>query len=114
MKKTVFLAIPAMALLAVAGIVSAYPLLNIEEMTQEQKDLRVQALEMKQEMIQNQIAYLKGELTQEQFQERLQAHMDEMQPLREQLRESFGNGEAGAYGCKEGHRGFGRGMMWGI
>ena len=75
MKKTALLAIPAVAVLAVAGIVSAYPLLNIEEMTQEQKDLRVQALELRQEMTQDQIANLKGELTQEQFQERLQAHM---------------------------------------
>ncbi len=114
MKKAYLLSLPVLALLAVAGIAAAYPAANTEEMTQEEKGLRVQMLEQRQEMTQNQIDYLNGELTQEQFQERLQAHMDEMQPLREQLRENFYNGEGCAHGFGKGmgRMGFGPGM-WG-
>ena len=114
MKKAYLLSLPVLALLAVAGIAAAYPAANTEEMTQEEKDLRVQMLELRQEMIQNQIDYLNGELTQEQFQERLQAHLDEAQPLREQLRELHSSGEGCACGLgkRTGHRAFGPGM-WG-
>ena len=74
MKRIGLLALPVLALVAVAGIAAAYPLMGIEDMTQEEKDLRVQMLEQKQEITQDQIAYLNGEITQEQLQERLQVH----------------------------------------
>lgn len=111
MKKLGLLAIPLLAIIAVAGLVAAYPW-NTKDMTQEEKDLSIQLLEMKQEMIQNRIAYLKGEITEEQFQERLQAHQDEMQPLREQLREQIQLRNPDALGCggRGGFKGFGRGM----
>jgi hypothetical protein len=118
MKKTAILALPVLALLAVAGIAAAQPYWNPENMTQEQKELRIQMLELKQEMIQDQIAYLKGEITQEQFQERSQAHLDEMQPLHEQMKEAVTEGEGCAHGWGTGpgteswgHRRFGPGMM---
>ena len=112
MKKAYLLSLPVLALVAVAGIAAAFPMGNIEEMTQEEKDLKVQMLELKQEMTGNRIAYLKGELTDEQFQERFQAHLDEAQPLREQLRELHSNGEGCACGggMKMGRMGFGPGM----
>jgi aconitase A len=114
MKKAYLLSLPVLALVAVAGIAAAYPFPDTENMTQEEKDLRVQMLELKQEMIQNQIAYLNGEITQEQFQERLQTHMDEMQQLRGQLRENFYNGEGCACGWGRGHMGFGPALMGGF
>ena len=112
MKKQYLLSLPVMALLAVAGIVAAYPAGNIEDMTQEEKDLRIQMLELKQEMIRDQIAYLNEELTEEQFQDRMQVRMDEIQPLREGMRELHSDGEGCAFGegMKMGHRGFGPGM----
>jgi ribonuclease PH len=116
MKKAYLLSLPVLALVAVAGLAAAYPLTDLEDLSQEEKDLRVTMLGLKQEMIQYQIAYLNGEITQEQFQERLEAHKDEMQPVREQLRDMYSNGEAGTYGCGmgKGHKGFGRGLMGGV
>ena len=116
MKRTGLLVLPVLALVAVAGIAAAYPMMGTEDMTQEEKDLRVQMLEQQQEMIQEQIAYLNGEMTQEQFQERIQAHLDEMEPLREQLREIATDGEGCACGPggRMGHGGFGPGMMGGF
>lgn len=113
MKRLALLALPVLALVAVASIAAAYPLLNTEDMTQEEKELRIQVLELRQEAINDQIAYLNGELTEEQLQERLQAHHDEMLALREQIMESFGNGEGCACGTGWGHRGPGRFMMGG-
>ena len=112
MKKAYMLSLPVLALLAVSGIAAAFPMGDIEEMTQEEKDLRIQMLELRQEMTENQIAYLNGELTQEQFQEAMQAHMDEEQPLREQLRELHQDGEGCPCGGGRGmgHMGFGPGM----
>jgi TolA-binding protein len=111
MKKLGLLALPLVAIIAIAGLASAYPLWNVEDMTQEEKDVRVQVLELQQEMLQNQIAYLKGELTEEQFQEMLQGHFDEMQSLREQLREHIHLRNPDAMGCRgRGFKGFGRGM----
>ena len=113
MNKAYLLALPALALVAVAALVSvsAHPLLNAENMTQEQKDIQIQVLELEQERIADQIAYLNGDITQEQLQERVQANMDAMQPLREQLRETMGDEEGG---CGMGHGRFGHGMMWGF
>jgi hypothetical protein len=53
-------------------------------------------------------------MTEEQFQEAIQAHLDEEQPLREQLRELHQDGEGCACGMgrKMGHMG-GPGM-WGF
>lgn len=114
MKKAYLLSLPVLALLATAGLSAAYPLLDPEDMTQDEKGLRVQMLELRQEMTQNQIDYLNGELTQEQFQERLQAHLDEAQPLREQLRELHSSGEGCACGWDRGHGRFGPRMMGGF
>ena len=112
MNKAYLMSLPVMALLAVAGLASAFPMGNMDDMTQEEKDLEIQMLELRQEMTGNQIAYLNGELTQEQFQERIQAHMDEAQPLREQMRELHSNGEGCPCGGGKmmGHRGLGPGM----
>lgn len=115
MKKAAILGIPVLALVAIAGIVVAQPYWNPDNMTQEQKNLTIQVLELKQEMIQNQIAYLNGEITQEQFQDRLQVHLDEIKPLREQMREMATEGEPCAHGWgRWAHKGFGPGMMGGI
>jgi hypothetical protein len=143
MKTLGLLALPLLAIIAAAGLASAYPFWemvtpgnrmnppgnisqlshgnmtcggkfhgdrlppwDIQNMTHEEKDMRVQVLELQQEMLQNQIAYLKGELTEEEFQEMLQQHFDEMQSLREQLREQIqlGNPDDMGHGC--GGRGF--------
>jgi TolA-binding protein len=116
MKRIGLLALPVLALVAVAGIAAAYPAMSAKDMTDEEKSLRVQMLEQRQEMIQEQIAYLNGEITQEQLQERLQTHLDETEPLREQLREMATDGEGCAcgFGNRMGHRGFGPGMMGGF
>ena len=119
MKKLGLLALPVLAILAVAGIAAAYPVLDTDDMTQEEKELRLQMLELRKEAIQDRIAYLNGEITQEQFQERMQAHMDETGPLREQMREMLMDGEGCACGRFRGHmdfgyKGFGRGMMGGF
>jgi uncharacterized protein HemX len=110
MKRLGLLAVPLLAVIAVAGIVAAYPW-NTEDMTQEERDLSIQTLELKQEMLQNRIAYLRGEMTEEQLQESLQQLHDEMQPLREQLREQIQLRNPDAAGCRGGLKGFGRGMM---
>jgi hypothetical protein len=114
MKRIGLLALPVLALVAVAGIAAAHPLMNAEDMTDEERGLRIQMLELRQEMTGSQIAYLNGELTQEQFQERLQAHLDEAQPLREQLREMAANGEGCACGSFRGQGRFGPWMMGGF
>ena len=115
MKKAYLLSLPVMALLAAAGIAAAYPAMDTGDMTQEEKNLRVQMLELRQEMIQDQIAYLNGDLTQEQIQERLQAHLDEMQPLREQIRDMLRDGEGCACGSGigSGHMKHGGALMGG-
>jgi hypothetical protein len=114
MKRIGLLALPVLALVAAAGLAAAYPLFDPEDMTQDEKALRVQMLEMRQEMTGDQIAYLNGELTQEQLQERLQEHMNEMQPLREQLREMAATGDGCACGWGRGHERLGPGMMGGF
>ena len=115
MNRAYLLSLPVLALVAAAGIAAAFPVGEIEDMTQEEKDLRVQMLELRQEGIGDQIAYLNGELTEEQFQERLQEHQEEMEPLREQIREMMQDGEGCACGggMGMGHRGHGPGMMGG-
>jgi hypothetical protein len=113
MNKAYLLSLPVLALVAVAGVAAAFPMANIEDMTQEEKTLRVQMLELRQEGIGDQIAYLNGEITEEQFQERLQEHMDEMEPLREQMREMYANTDGTACGCGMGHGRFGSRMMRG-
>ena len=113
MKRAALMALPVLALVAAAGLAAAFPFPSTEDMTQEEKALRVQMLELKQEMLQDQIRYINGEITQEEFQERLQAHMDEMQPLHEQLREMNCNGEGCTCGGGRGRMGPGSFMMGG-
>ena len=112
MNRKYLLALPVLALVASIGIAAAYPILNTEDMTSEEKNLRVQALEIRQEMTSDQIAYLNGDITQEQLQERLQTHLEDMQQVRDQLRELLGYGEGCPHelGGMMGHRG-GFGMM---
>lgn len=113
MKKVYLLSLPVLALVAVAGVAAAFPMTDIDDMTPEEKDLRVQVLELKQEMIQTQIAYLNGELTEEQFRERLQALKEDMEPLREQLM-AFQDGEGCPHGMGKGMGRFAFGPgMWG-
>jgi len=115
MNRAYLLSLPVLALVAAAGVAAAFPMGITEDMTQDEKTLRVRMLELRQEMTGDQIAYLNGEITKEQFQERLQEHMDKMEPLREQMREMLQNGEGSACGCGMG-RGHGRsgpGMMGG-
>ena len=115
--KRSLLAVPLLAgilIASFAAVVAAYPLLNIEDMTQEEKDLTIQALELKQEMLQDRIAYLKGEITEEQFQQNLEGYHEQMQPLRDQLREQMQLRNPDATGCGGrggGFKGFGQGMM---
>jgi hypothetical protein len=90
MKKIALLALPILAAVALAGMVSAYPDWSMGDMTQEEKALRVQMLEQKQEAIQNRISYLNSEITGEDFQERMEQHRQEMSGLREQFSEQFG------------------------
>jgi hypothetical protein len=112
MDKRYLLALPVLALVASVGIAAAFPLTSTEDMTDQEKALRVQMLEMRQEVIGDQIAYLNGEITQEQLQDTLQTHLEEMQQIRDQLWETAGDGEGcpHAWGGMMG-RGFGPGMM---
>ncbi len=123
MRKIALLAIPVLAVLAAAGIVAAQPYLNPQDMPQEEKALTLQMLEHKQQMTGDQIAFLNGQLTEEQFQERLAQHSDSMFDLMDQYNEQFGG--SGAWGCPMAGgngfygrgfgarmRGMGYGMMW--
>jgi DNA integrity scanning protein DisA with diadenylate cyclase activity len=126
-KKLVLLALPVLAIIAVTGVVSAFPFWNntnaksgwneweIANMTEEHKEFKVQLLELRQDMIQNQIAYLKGEITEKQYKGSLQQLFDEMKSLHEQMRNNAdGEGLAGC-GFMNGMKGkgFGRGMKRG-
>jgi uncharacterized membrane protein len=112
MKRTPALAIPVFALIAITAIAGVYAVLDVSGMTQEQKDLEVQTLQARQEMIQNQISYLRGELTQQQLLQKFQANLDETQSLMQQFRETAGNATANSCGCDGRHpEMFGRGMM---
>jgi len=119
MNKTVLLAIPALAVIALVGLAAAQPFwANVQNMTQEEKGLQVQMLNEKQSMIQDQKDYLNGVITQEQFQDRLEQHQEAMLELRQQFRDALeadpnyqGNG-AGGYGCPMGG-GRGQGKMHG-
>lgn len=108
--KTALLALPVLAIIAVAGIVAAQPYWNPDDMTQEQKDFKVQMLELKQEMIQDKIAYLNGELTEEEVYELMEQHFEAMSQLREQFKDISGIEGDCTYG--KGHKGmeFGKGM----
>ncbi len=118
MNKLALLALPVLAVLAIGGLASAFPVLDTDDMTQEEKGLRVQMLEMRQEALQDQIAYLNGDITQEQLRERMQAHMEDTEPLREQMREMLGDGEGcacgGRGGTGPGFKSHERGMMGGL
>ena len=107
MKKPL-LALPVLALFAIAGIAAAQPYFDPQELTQEQKEIHIRSLEQRQDMIQDRISYINGELTQEQFQQRLEQHQQEMDQLREQFREQLG-----IEGCPCGHGPGGTGNMMG-
>lgn len=77
MDRKLLIALPVLAIVAVAGIAAAQPYWDAANLTQEQKDLRLQMLDEMQDMINSQRQYLNGEITQEQFQEQLQEHHEE-------------------------------------
>ncbi len=106
MKRLGLLAIPVLSLLVIGVIASAYPQFDASEMAQEENDLKIQMLEMQQETIQSKLSYLRGEITEEQFKELMQEHMDKMEPLREQFREQVEDRRPDAGGCMQG-KGFG-------
>jgi len=115
MNKLGFAAVTMISIAMVVGIASAQPAwkpANAANMTQEEKDLRIQVLELQQQMLQDRIAYLKGEMTQEQLQESQQAHMETMKTLMEQLKETTGNSGSCPGWQGKGNR-FGKGMMRG-
>jgi hypothetical protein len=98
------------------GAALAYPFFDVSNMTQEEKDLRVQILELKKDMIDKEISYLNGEITKDEFDEELKKHFEETKPLQEQMMEQFQpiNMTSGCGGMK-GFRGRGHRMMgWGI
>ena len=124
MKRVVWLMMPALSALVIALAVSVYaqsgsenmgecfhmmgpyPCLLNENMTQEEKNLRIQMLELEQEATQNRISYLKGEIDQEQFRQKMQEYCNNTQPLMEQMREQMQSGNPG-HPPKRGMGGFG-------
>jgi CHASE3 domain sensor protein len=85
MERKMLFALPVLAVIAIAGVAAAQPYWNVANLTQEQKDARLQMLDdmqnEMQEMINVQKQYLNGEITEEQYQEQLQEHHDDMQEL---------------------------------
>jgi LPS O-antigen subunit length determinant protein (WzzB/FepE family) len=104
--KKILIALPLLAILAVAGIAAAQPYWDAANLTQEQKNARLQMLDEMQDMINIQRQYLNGEITQEQFQEQLQEHHEEMQQFREE------NGGCPMMGAGMGGHGYGMHASW--
>jgi hypothetical protein len=95
MNKIVLLSLPMIALALTAGIAYAQPfgvqnLQNLQNMTHEQKNLMTQKLSLQQQMIQDRISFISGNMTQDLFQDRLQTYMDSMQQIKDQMRNSTG------------------------
>ncbi|MBI4020279.1 MAG: hypothetical protein HY367_03020 [Candidatus Aenigmarchaeota archaeon] len=113
MNKYFIVAVPIVAVIALAGLALAHPLLNTQDLTQEQKDLSIQMLELKQQMIGDQIAYLRGEITQDQYEANLQQRMQGMKDLMGQAEEAglIQNGMVNGMGMHGSGRMHGMGMM---
>ena len=98
MNKAIIFGLPLLALVATAGLAAAHPFFNVSDMTDEEKGYHVQMLEEQQSMLQDQLAYLNGEITEDEFLAKMEAHHEAMSTLRESL------GENG-YGYRGGMRG---------
>jgi len=127
MRKSLLLAIPAIAIIALVGLAAAQPFFwaNPQNMTSQEKSVQLQMLNEQQSMIQDQKDYLNGVITQEQFQDKLDQHQQTMLTLRQQMRDALradpnfqnstisGCPMGGHFGKAYGYRMHGHGMMWG-
>jgi len=91
MKKTILLAVPVLAIIALVGFAAAQPFFwaNPQNMTAQEKSLSIQMLNEQQGMIQDQKDYLNGLITQEQFQDKLDQREQTMLTLRQQMRDAL-------------------------